>query len=117
MNTISSLQNFLFLIDRGIAIKIRAFRIPLSSRTTRGSPLPNVLPIQEDVKITAVIPIDSFSNDDDVILLTSQGFIKRTPIKAFETMSARGLCIISLRENDSLRWVRRCGSSDEIVGK
>lgn len=78
--------------------------------------MPQVLPIPADDQITAVIPIDSFANEDYVILLTSHGFIKRTPINAFESVSSRGLVILSLRENDSLRWVRRCQTSDDVIG-
>lgn len=100
---------------RGIAFKIKAFNIPISSRTTRGSPLPQILPITQSDMITAVIPIDNFSKEDFVVLLTSQGFIKRTPVAAFENVSSRGLVIISLRGNDSLRWVRQCRADDEIL--
>lgn len=105
----------LLLFYRGIAFKIKAFQIPIASRVAKGSPVPQVLPISPEDQITSVIPIDNFGDDDFLILLTSLGFVKRTPIKAFESMSQRGLVIISLRDNDSLRWVRSCKSSDEVV--
>ena len=64
----------------------------------QGVPLPTVLPISADTDIASVLPISSFSADEYVILTTERGWIKKTPVKAFETMSSRGLIITKLEE-------------------
>ena len=105
------------MVIRGVAYKIKAYQVPLASRIAKGVPIPQVLPIAAEERVSSVIPIENnFDDEDDsLILLTSQGFMKRTPMKAFESMTSRGLTMLSLRDNDSLRWVRRCKSSGDVV--
>lgn len=107
----------LFVTDKGKAFSVKAFQVPLGSRIAKGVPLPQVLPITSDELVTSVVPVDSFSahENEHLVLLTSQGFVKKTPIKAFESISARGLIIISLGESDSLRWARRCLPHEEVL--
>lgn len=104
----------LFVTERGVAYSIKAFQIPKGSRYAKGVPLPQVLPIGAE-EITSVIPIDSFGADKHLVLLTKHGFVKKTPLKAFESITARGLIIISLEDKDSLRWARCCDANNEIV--
>ena len=123
----------LFITDKGKAYSVKAFQVPLGSRVARGVPLPQVLPINSDEVVTSVIPVDSFAGrnsgggvdgagkeeqeqeQEHLVLLTSNGFVKKTPLKAFESISARGLIIISLEEADSLRWARRCLPHEEVL--
>lgn len=107
----------LFITDKGKAYSVKAFQVPIASRIAKGVPLPQVLPINSDEQVTSVIPVDSFGIDETehLVLLTSQGFVKKTPLKAFESISARGLIIISLGESDSLRWARRCLPHEEVL--
>lgn len=147
-------DSILFITERGVAYSLKAFQIPQASRTARGTPIPQVIPVSNQEKVTSMIPVDSFAalptqedsvveevdtlvdvTDDDVInaevteddvsgedntgdslvLLTAKGIIKRTPLKAFANISARGLIIISLMDGDSLQWARRCRRSDKIL--
>jgi DNA gyrase subunit A len=103
------------LVTRGIAYSVKAYQIPLGSRIAKGVPLPQVLPIGADEQVTSVIPIDHFGEDEHLVLMTSQGYVKRTPLKAFQSISARGLIIISLGENDSLNWARRCRPTEQVL--
>ncbi len=75
--------------------------------------MPQILPISSEDQVTSVIPIDDFAGE--LVLLTSNGYIKRTPLKAFASVSARGLIIISLEEKDSLRWARVCKPTDQLI--
>ena len=109
-------DSILFATDRGVAYSVKAYQVPLGSRTARGVPLPQVLPIASEDQVTSVIPVDDFqSADEHLVLMTSQGFVKKTPLKAFESISARGLIIISLGENDKLRWARRCKPEEDVL--
>jgi DNA gyrase subunit A len=108
----------LFITDKGKAYSVKAFQVPAGSRIAKGVPIPQVLPINSDEIVTSVIPVDSFGGrgeDEHLVLLTSNGYVKKTPLKAFETISARGLIIISLEEADSLRWARRCMPNEEVL--
>ena len=109
-------DSILFATDRGIAYSVKAYQVPLGSRIARGVPLPQVLPIASEDQVTSVIPVDDFqSADEHLVLMTSKGFVKKTPLKAFESISARGLIIISLGENDKLRWARRCKPEEDVL--
>jgi DNA gyrase subunit A len=80
-------------------------------------PLPQVLPIGSQEAVTSVIPVVTFDTAEEshLVLLTERGFAKKTPLKAFESISNRGLIIISLEDGDALRWARLCVPQDEIL--
>lgn len=100
-----------------MAYGTKAYEIPLASRTARGVPLPQVLPISASETITSAIPVSSFKDEQKhLILLTAQGFIKKTPLKAFESITARGLTMISLGSGDLLKWARLSdGTSQDVL--
>lgn len=108
-------DSLLFITDKGVAYSKKAFQIPVSSRTAKGVPIPQVLPISSSESVTSIIPVDEFGEDEYLILLTSTGYIKKTPLQAFKTISARGLIIITLGDGDALRWARRCDPDEEIL--
>lgn len=118
----------------------RAYQIPTATRTARGVPLPQVLPVGSQEAVSSVIPVASFGTSEGVppggvvdghgegegedkveegemhlVLLTEQGYVKKTPLKAFRSINSRGLTIISLKEGDRLRWVRLCAPQDEVL--
>ncbi len=100
----------------GVAYSVKAFRIPYASRTAKGVPLPQVLPVPSDAVVTSVIPVDAFDRDEEhLVLMTEGGKIKKTPLKAFESVGSRGLTVMTLAEGDSLKWARRCSNSDELI--
>ncbi|CAM9092331.1 unnamed protein product [Pylaiella littoralis] len=108
-------DTILFVSDRGVAYGIRAFQVPVGSRTAKGVPVPQVLPLAGDEEIASVLAVDDFREDEFLVLLTQKGYIKRTPLAAFKSTSSRGLIIISLGEDDTLRWVKRCRDEDGII--
>ena len=109
-------DSVLFVTDKGIAYSIKAFQVPLGSRIAKGVPLPQILPFSAQERVTSVIPIETFDREDEhLVLLTKFGFVKKTPLKSFKNISARGLIIISLTEGDSLGWSRRCLPHEEVL--
>jgi len=64
-----------------VAYSLKAFQIPISTRTAKGVPLPQVLTLRGDETVTSVLPVDKFGKDEYLILLTSLGYIKKTPLK------------------------------------
>ncbi len=108
-------DSLLFFSDRGVVYCLKAYQIPVSSRTSRGTPVVQMLPIPRDEKITSVIPVTEFSNDEYLVMLTCKGYIKKTALAAFSNIRANGLIAISLEESDQLRWVRRAREEDSIL--
>ncbi|MFM8295298.1 MAG: DNA gyrase C-terminal beta-propeller domain-containing protein, partial [Microcystaceae cyanobacterium] len=74
-----------------------------------------MLPIPKDEKITSLAAVSQFSEDTYFIILTRQGFIKKTALSAFSNIRANGLIAISLTEGDQLRWVRLAKEEDSII--
>ncbi|CAM9940419.1 unnamed protein product, partial [Phaeothamnion confervicola] len=108
-------DTLLFVSDRGVAYGIRAFQVPLASRTAKGVPFPQVLPLTAGEQISSIIPVSQFNENEYLVLLTKRGFIKKTSLAAFSSMTARGLIIINLEADDNLRWVKRCSETDSVI--
>ena len=108
-------DSVLFFSDRGVVYCLRAYQIPIASRTSRGVPIVQMLPIPHVEKITSIVPVSEFSSDEYLVMLTQKGFIKKTELAAFSNIRANGLIAISLEEGDQLRWVRRARGEDSII--
>jgi len=108
-------DSLLFFSDRGVVYSLRAYQIPAVSRTARGVPIVQMLPIPHDEKITSVVPVSEFTDDVYLVMLTRKGYIKKTALDAFSNIRANGLIAISLGEGDQLRWVRLCRAEDSII--
>jgi DNA gyrase subunit A len=108
-------DTILLFSDRGVVYTVKAYQIPISSRTARGIPIVQMLPIPREEKITSVVPVSEFSDNEYLIMLTQKGFIKKTALTAFASVRANGLIAISLEEGDRLRWVRRAKETDSAI--
>ncbi|TAF56954.1 MAG: DNA gyrase subunit A [Oscillatoriales cyanobacterium] len=86
-------DDVLFFSDRGVVYSLKAYQIPASSRTARGIPIVQMLPIPRDEKITSVLSVTAFTDTDYLVMLTQKGFIKKT----------------------ALRWVRLAHEDDSII--
>jgi DNA gyrase subunit A len=108
-------DSVLFFSARGVVYCLKAYQIPAGSRTSRGVPIVQMLPIPRDEKITSVVPVSEFTNDEYLVMLTKGGYIKKTELAAFSNIRANGLIAICLEESDQLRWVRRARVEDSII--
>ena len=108
-------DSVLFFSQRGVVYCLRAYQIPAASRTSRGVPIVQMLPIPKEEKITSVVPVSEFSSDEYLVMLTQGGYIKKTELSAFSSIRANGLIAISLEEGDRLKWVRRARVEDSII--
>ncbi|WP_008313279.1 DNA gyrase subunit A [Leptolyngbya sp. PCC 6406] len=108
-------DHVLFFSDRGVAYSLRAYQVPEGSRAAQGVPIVQMLPIPKEEKITSVLAVQGFTDDEYLIMLTRGGFIKKTALSAFSNIRANGLIAISLEEGDELRWVRLGRTSDSIL--
>ena len=108
-------DSVLFFSDRGVVYSLRTYQIPIGSRTSRGTPIVQMLPIPKEEKITSIVPVDEFTSEEYLVMLTKGGNIKKTALEAFSNIRANGLIAISLEEGDQLRWVRRAKVEDSII--
>jgi len=108
-------DKLLFFSDRGVVYSLNTYQIPTSSRTARGVPIVQMLPIPKDEKITSIVAVSEFTDDHYLIMLTKGGFIKKTALAAFSNIRTNGLIAISLEEGDQLRWVRLATAENSII--
>jgi DNA gyrase subunit A len=108
-------DTLLMITQTGVAYGLRAYQVPTGSRTAKGTPIPSVLPVRTDQVITTILPVSEFNKDEYILLATEQGWIKKTPLEAFEKTSSRGLTIASLVDGDQLKWCQPCKDGDDIL--
>lgn len=96
----------LFFSDRGRVYRLKCYEIPEGSRTSRGMNIRNLLPLETDEKITSMIRVTEFADDKFLVMVTTNGIIKRTKLSAYNTARKGGLIAIDLDEGDTLSWVR-----------
>ena len=105
----------LFFSSKGLVYSLSVYDFPEGSRQSKGLPIINVLPLEQDEKITAIVPVSEFKADMNLIMLTKKGYIKRISLDNFTSIRRNGLIAIGLEENDSLNWVKLAKSNDEII--
>ncbi|ACK64652.1 DNA gyrase, A subunit [Rippkaea orientalis PCC 8801] len=108
-------DHVLFFSDRGVVYTLPAYQIPAASRTARGVPIVQMLPIPKDEKITSIVAVSEFREDVYFIMLTRKGYIKKTALSAFSNIRTNGLIAIVLGEGDQLRWVKVAQEEDSII--
>jgi DNA gyrase subunit A len=105
----------LLFSDRGVVYSIPAYRVPLCSRSAKGTPIVQLLPIPREEAITSLLAVSAFDDDVQLVMLTRGGYIKRTVLSAFGNIRSNGLIAISLEEGDALRWVRLALPGDSVL--
>jgi DNA gyrase subunit A len=108
-------DSVLFFSDRGVVYRVPAYQIPMGSRNARGTPIVQMLPIPREEKITSIVTVSEFTDDEYLIMLTRGGFIKKTALSAFANIRSNGLIAISLEDSDELSWVRLARAEDSIL--
>jgi DNA gyrase subunit A len=88
--------------DLGKVFWLRVFQIPQASRGAKGRPLVNMLALDGDERITAILPISDFSEDRFVFMATSNGTVKKTPLEQFSRQRTSGLIALELEEGNTL---------------
>ena len=105
----------MFFTSAGRVYRIKAYEIPEASRTARGTAIINLLQLQPEEKITAVIPINEFKKGNYLFMATKNGLVKKTPIEDYENVRKTGLAAIALREYDELIEVKFTDNKKDII--
>ncbi|MBW8192377.1 DNA topoisomerase (ATP-hydrolyzing) subunit A [Neiella marina] len=94
---------------------LKVFQLPLASRTARGKPIVNILPLNEDERITAILPVKEFTDDKFVLFATATGTVKKTPLSAYSRPLSSGIRAINLVEGDHLIGVSLTEGDNDIM--
>ena len=105
----------LFFSSKGVCYSLNVYDFPEGGRQAKGLPIINVLPIDQDEKITAVVPVKEFRPDLNLIMLTKQGSIKKIELENFKNIRRTGIIAIGLNDGDTLNWVKLAQENDEII--
>ncbi len=113
----STHDHMLFFSSKGRMYRMKGYQIPEASRQAKGSAIVNLLPIDKDERITAVIALREFEDDKYLLMCTRNGVIKKTAVTDYDTSRKGGIIGISLDEGDELIKVELTnGENDVIVG-
>lgn len=105
----------MFFTNTGKVYRLKAYEIPEASRTARGTAIVNLIQLQPEEKITAVIPISKFEEGHYLFMATRKGIVKKTPILDYANVRKTGLAAISLREEDELIEVKATDNTKDII--
>ena len=104
----------MFFTNTGRVYRIKAYEIPEASRTSRGTAIINLIPLQPGEVITEMIPIREYEEDKYLFMATKNGIVKKTPIKDYENIRKTGLAAINLRDDDRLIEVKVTDNNEDI---
>ena len=111
-----SSHDYVYLFsDRGRVYRIKAYEVPESSRTSKGLNIINLLPLEPEEKITAMIKVSEPDDDKYLCMVTKNGVIKRTALNKYNNIRKNGLIAIVLDDDDQLRWVRMTSGDEELI--
>lgn len=113
--TTSTHDNLLFFTTRGVVYQLKGYQIPESGRTAKGTAIVNLLPLESDEKVTAMIPISEFEEGNYLTFITKNGTIKKTNIMDYSRIRTSGLRAIELAEDDELIRVELTNNEQDII--
>ena len=94
---------------------IKVYRLPEGGRNSRGRPINNVIQLDEGEKVSAILPVREFPEDEYVFFATAMGVVKKVQLSAFKNVSVKGIKAIALKEGDSLVGVAKTSGSSDIM--
>ena len=109
-------HDFLMIFtSRGKVYRLKGYEVPLYSRQSKGLPIINLIPIEKEEKVTAMLKVDKDNNDGYYVFATKSGLIKRTNVREFNSIRNNGKIAITLKESDELVDVKHTLGNNEIL--
>ncbi|MFO0889596.1 MAG: DNA gyrase subunit A [Isosphaeraceae bacterium] len=105
----------LLFTNRGKVYWIKVYDLPMATRTSGGRALVNLLQLSEGEKVTGLIPVREFNDDEHLMMVTRRGTVKKTELTAFRRPLGRGIIALGLDEGDQLIGVARTRAGDQVV--
>ncbi len=108
-------NHLLFFSNKGKVYRLKAYEVPEFGRAARGTPIINLIQIDQNEYIHAVIPVKEFTDDKYLFFATTHGVVKKTSLSEFENIRRNGLFAINLRDGDELVSVRLTDGDQEVI--
>ena len=105
----------MFFTNTGRVYRLKGYEIPEAGRTSRGTAIINMLQLMPEEKITAMIPIKVYDDNQYLFMATEQGLVKKTPLREYVNVRKKGLAAITLRDDDQLIEVKITDNEKDIV--
>ena len=113
--TTNTHEDLLFFTSLGRVYSLKGYEIPEGSRTSRGQAIINILSLNSGEKITEIMTLSELKEDDQIVLQTRKGKIKKTDAKNFKSIQRNGIIAIGLEENDKLISARHIEKEEELI--
>ncbi len=116
MFTCSTHDFVVFFTSTGKTYRLKGYEIPEGSRTSKGMNIVNLLPIESDEKVSAMIKVRPEEDDEKfVCMVTRKGIIKRTSVSEYKNVRKKGIIAVNLDEGDELAWVKLTSGNDDLL--
>lgn len=112
---VSTHHFILFFTDRGRVYKLKGYEIPESGRYAKGMPVINYINILGGERVTATVSVKDITGEGFLTMITRQGEVKRTPLKAFANIRNNGLIAFDIEEGDELGWALKTVGADDVI--
>lgn len=113
--TMSTHDYVLFFTNKGKTYRMKGYEIPLFNRQSKGLPIINLIPIEKEEYVTAMLKIEKEEQNKYIVFCTKSGLIKRTNIKEFDNIRTNGKLAITLKEDDELIAAKKTSGENEIL--
>jgi len=108
-------DNILCFSTRGKTYRLKVYQLPHATRIARGKPIVNILPLEANERITAILPVSEYSKDKYIFMATADGTVKKTSLDQFANVRSNGLIAVNLREEDTLIGVNITDGDSDIM--
>jgi len=108
-------DNILFFTNKGRAFQLKVYELPEANRTARGVPVANVIAAEPGERVTAILTFESGRADGYIVMATTRGTVKRTPLYDFRNVRRSGLIAIGLADDDELAWVQLSAGDEDVM--
>ena len=115
MITMNNHDPLMLFSNQGRVYRIKGYKIPNGSRNAKGLPIVNLIELSKDEKIQTMLPVRQDMEFKSILFVTKNGLVKRTPLEEFNRINRSGKIAISLKEGDSLAFVKMTTGNDEVI--
>lgn len=111
----STHDHLLFFTNFGKVYTIKAYQIPEAGRQAKGMAIVNLLPLEAEERVKAIVPVKEFTDDEYLMFITKNGLVKKTALSQYGAIRKTGLKAIHLKENDELINVKKTDGNSEVL--
>jgi DNA gyrase subunit A len=115
MFTTNTHSDLLFFTTKGRVFQLKAYEIPQTSRTAKGTAIVNFLQLMSKEQVTSILPLDKISNQKYLFFTTEKGIVKKVSLDSFSNVRRSGLIAIKIKDEDRLIWAKPTSGKDEVI--